>query len=322
MDTRKVILYVVPPVFIGFIAVLIYFIATEGDEQVTESKQEVVDYDLSVEERSERKDKQSKLDLYRRGERGEKGGNVSNDDFYALEGENVEHFEDSIKKDDGEIEYEEKENDYQREDSKQVEPRVVEKIVYVNNNPAPKTEPIEEPKEKEEEPEPIQRTRRRGESLGSLAYGGSSSNSAETGIIYCYVDNDNQKVTNGSDVRLIVTDDCHINGYSVPSGTRIIGKASLQTDRVLIQIKQIFLNGQYININYNVYDVDGTVGIKVSSSTIQGAKDQVAEGTNVNGRGLNVNTPVGTISTGRLSKPNEAPSVVLIDRHKVFIKKS
>jgi hypothetical protein len=293
---------------------------------VAEVTEEELAYDVSIDEREEKEREESKLDLYRkRGKSSDEVGQVNSEHFYNLEGDlyqeydtdrNGEFIEDTtttvkaaIR---GTIEPEEP------------DPKVVTKTVYVTKvveKPTPQPEPEEEQITVAPTPQPEQnrsRSRSRGNNLGSLTSSSSGvTNKEKKDFIYCHIDNDNKKVKNGSDVRLLITERSYIGGYAIKPGTPIHGRASIKGDRVEIKITQLFYNNTYLKVNYMVYDMDGQAGVKVNLDNTD-IKEDIRNNSAPN---VNVAVPlIGTISTQNTQQKVKEVSVVLIDKHQVFIK--
>lgn len=335
---RKLMLILMPIAALGMLAFMIYVIFFSGKKSTdgNDSNLAQQEYNVDIEETSKTEQK-SKLELYRekRENSREKSKNkVSSSDFYSLEGETEENFtEDSIQ------DYshlppskrpKSKTNDYditpedqappvkstpitpQKKESQKI--IIKEKIVYVDKTPTPPAQntPVQ--------PQEPQKTRSRGSALGSLTYGETGTGQTPTGIVYCYIDNDNKKVSSGDDVRLVISDNSQINGFQVPAGTKVVGKATMSSDRVLITINQILINGNYTQVNYKVYEVDGTVGIKVAIDEKQQIKDEVSRNA-TSGPGKRIEIPlVGDISTAPIQRSRNSRSAILVDRHRVFLK--
>jgi hypothetical protein len=323
---RKLLLILMPIAAVGMAIFMAYaiFFDGKGEEQVVETNPE---YNIDIGS-AKKEEQKSKLELYRQ-QRGRNSGDkkqVNSSDFYALSESKEESFE-SEEEDESDIPPSQRSNTstasmYDVEEAPKKEPtkqkqKVVyrEKIVYKESKSV-QQQPvvIEQPIVKQT------RSRSRGNSLGSLAYGETSSTQNTGNLIYCYVDNDNKKVKSGDNVNLVVSQDCKINGFSVTAGTKIIGLATISGDRVRIKITQIYVKGSYTSVDYAVYETDGTSGIKIKIDNKQAIKEEVANGA-TGGNGASINIPaIGTISTKSLTTSRSGGSVVLLDRHRVFLK--
>ena len=75
--------------------------------------------------------------------------------------------------------------------------------------------------------------------------------------------NENQVLVNGAVVKLRLLNDVYINGSLIPKGNFVFGVASLNGERLEIEINSIRCNQSLYNVKLEVYDVDGLPGIYI-----------------------------------------------------------
>lgn len=74
---------------------------------------------------------------------------------------------------------------------------------------------------------------------------------------------ENQTIVNGSTVKLRLTDDIYVNGVLIPKDNFIYGLASLNGERLTIQIDGIRYHNSLYPVSLSVYDLDGLDGIYI-----------------------------------------------------------
>ncbi|HEY0055734.1 MAG TPA: conjugative transposon protein TraM [Pedobacter sp.] len=74
---------------------------------------------------------------------------------------------------------------------------------------------------------------------------------------------ENQTIVNGSTVKLRLTDDIYVNGVLIPKDNFIYGLASLNGERLIIQIDGIRYHNSLYPVSLSVYDLDGLDGIYI-----------------------------------------------------------
>ncbi len=88
-----------------------------------------------------------------------------------------------------------------------------------------------------------------------------------------------QIVTTGATIKLRLLGDIYINGVLVKKGSFIYGIASLDKERLLINILNIRANNNLLPISMSVYDIDGLAGIHVPGSINRDVAKQSADQT-------------------------------------------
>ncbi len=125
-------------------------------------------------------------------------------------------------------------------------------------------------------------------------------------------------VSDGSKITFRVTESATIGGVSIPRNTIVNGIAKITTTRIFVTIYSLSINREIIPINLSVYETDGLQGIELTHSQKQKiAKETVNDGMD---NGVNINTPLGGISTGALKKSFNNPEIPLSKNHHVILK--
>jgi conjugative transposon TraM protein len=70
-----------------------------------------------------------------------------------------------------------------------------------------------------------------------------------------------QTLVTGSTVKLHLTDDVYINGFFIPKGQAVFGLASLNGERIIIEINSIGYKNNILPVALSVYDLNGMEGI-------------------------------------------------------------
>jgi conjugative transposon TraM protein len=83
-----------------------------------------------------------------------------------------------------------------------------------------------------------------------------------------------QKITNGSVVKLVTLDPIQIGGQNIPEGKLLFGVASLNDQRLQIQIKTITNGNSVLPVDLTVYDLDGLEGIYAPGAVERDAAKQ------------------------------------------------
>ena len=86
---------------------------------------------------------------------------------------------------------------------------------------------------------------------------------------------DNQKVTQGSVIKLRLLDSVILNGEIVPKDHLIYGICKITNQRLILDIKNIRIGHSIIPVDLSVFDMDGMKGINVPEALI---KNAVSEG--------------------------------------------
>lgn len=88
-----------------------------------------------------------------------------------------------------------------------------------------------------------------------------------------------QTVTNGSTVKLRLTDDVFINGIMIPKDRFVYGIAALNEERLEIQISGIHYNKNLFPVTLTVYDLDGLSGIYIPGAIARDVAKQSTDRT-------------------------------------------
>ncbi len=86
-----------------------------------------------------------------------------------------------------------------------------------------------------------------------------------------------QMLTNGSTVKLRLTNDVYVNGLLVPKGNFVFGTASLENERLLITVPNIRYENNLLPVALSVYDMDGLAGIHIPGSINRDVAKQSAD---------------------------------------------
>ncbi len=82
---------------------------------------------------------------------------------------------------------------------------------------------------------------------------------------------DNQKITDGSSIKLRLIDTMRLNGQVIPKGSFVFGLCQISNQRVILNIKNIRLGTSILPVDLAVYDMDGMPGINVPELLTQDA---------------------------------------------------
>ena len=82
---------------------------------------------------------------------------------------------------------------------------------------------------------------------------------------------DNQKITQGSSIKLRLIDTIKINGQVIPKGLFVFGLCQITNQRIILNIKNIRLGTSILPVDLTVYDMDGMPGINVPELLTQDA---------------------------------------------------
>jgi conjugative transposon TraM protein len=104
----------------------------------------------------------------------------------------------------------------------------------------------------------------------------SSSHSADGNAIEAVV-HQNQLLVNGAVVKLRLLHDVYINGCLVPQQSFVFGTASLQDERLLVEINSIRCRSSVLPVKLNVYDMDGLPGIHIPGAITRDVAKQSAD---------------------------------------------
>jgi conjugative transposon TraM protein len=85
-----------------------------------------------------------------------------------------------------------------------------------------------------------------------------------------------QVLTSGSVIKLCLLSDVYINGIQVPKGSFVYGNATLNRERLEVEIPSIRIGSSLLPVQLQVYDMDGLPGIYIpGASTRQVAQSSV-----------------------------------------------
>lgn len=88
---------------------------------------------------------------------------------------------------------------------------------------------------------------------------------------------ENQILVNGAVVKLRLLNDIFINGSLIPKGNFVFGIASLNDERLQIEINSIRSNQSLFTVNLEVYDMDGLPGIYIPGAITRDVAKQSAD---------------------------------------------
>lgn len=87
----------------------------------------------------------------------------------------------------------------------------------------------------------------------------------------------NQILVNGAVIKLRLTTDIFINGSLIPKDNFVFGTASLNEQRLEVEIKSIQNNNSLFPVNLEVYDLDGLPGIYIPGAISRDVAKQSAD---------------------------------------------
>jgi conjugative transposon TraM protein len=94
-------------------------------------------------------------------------------------------------------------------------------------------------------------------------------NAGTSSMVMAMIDQD-VKVNAGHRVRIRLLQDIYVGGTRVPKGTYLYGQVTgFQTSRINLSITQVFLNGQTLPVQLDVFDNDGYLGLYVPGSNFR-----------------------------------------------------
>lgn len=88
---------------------------------------------------------------------------------------------------------------------------------------------------------------------------------------------ENQILVNGAVVKLRLVNDAYINGTLIPKGSFVFGAASLNAERLEIEINSIRHNQSLYPVKLEVYDIDGLPGIYIPGAITRDVAKQSAD---------------------------------------------
>lgn len=88
---------------------------------------------------------------------------------------------------------------------------------------------------------------------------------------------ENQELVSGATIKLRLTDDIFINGVLIPKGSFVFGTASLDGDRLKVQVNSVRYQNSLFPVALAVFDMDGMAGIHVPGAITRDAAKQGAD---------------------------------------------
>ncbi|WP_026898838.1 conjugative transposon protein TraM [Daejeonella oryzae] len=87
---------------------------------------------------------------------------------------------------------------------------------------------------------------------------------------------ENQKVTQGSVIKLRVMDSVLLNGTTIPKDHLIFGISEITNQRLILDIKNIRIGNSIVPVDLSVFDMDGMKGINVPEAYMKNAGNKTA----------------------------------------------
>lgn len=88
---------------------------------------------------------------------------------------------------------------------------------------------------------------------------------------------ENQKVTQGSVIKLRLLDSVILNGEIIPKGHLIYGSCDITNQRLILDIKNIRIGHSIVPVDLSVFDMDGMKGINVPEAYMKNAVNKGAD---------------------------------------------
>lgn len=98
--------------------------------------------------------------------------------------------------------------------------------------------------------------------------------SLTTGQSIQAVIHEDQTLVSGETVKIRLTQEASISGYSIPKDQLVYGRARLNGDRLSISIEQIRIQNQLIPVDLSIHDADGLQGIRIPGTISQQVSSQ------------------------------------------------
>jgi conjugative transposon TraM protein len=106
---------------------------------------------------------------------------------------------------------------------------------------------------------------------------GYDENKTEEANAISAVIHETQTVTAGSTVKLRLLTDIYVNGNLISKGSFVFGTASLENERLLINIPGIRYGNNLLPVSLTVYDMDGLAGVYIPGSISRDVAKQSAD---------------------------------------------
>ncbi|TDE10729.1 conjugative transposon protein TraM [Dyadobacter psychrotolerans] len=91
--------------------------------------------------------------------------------------------------------------------------------------------------------------------------------------IRAFIDQD-QTLVSGSTIKIRLSDDINVGGQLIAKDSYLYGLASLNQDRLTVQIRSVYTGSMVVSVNLSVYDLDGQPGIYIPSAISREAAKQ------------------------------------------------
>ena len=112
--------------------------------------------------------------------------------------------------------------------------------------------------------------------MGFYGTSETSNNSNEEPAVEAVV-HANQTLVNGAIIKLRLSTDIYINGTLIPKGKFVYGSASLNDERLEIEINSIRYGTSLFRVKLEVYDMDGLPGIHIPGAITRDVAKQSAD---------------------------------------------
>jgi conjugative transposon TraM protein len=139
---------------------------------------------------------------------------------------------------------------------------------------------------------------------------------------------ENQSLVNGAVVKLRLLNDMYVNGSLIPEGNFVFGIASLNAERLEVEVNSIRCNQSLYDVKLKVYDIDGLPGIYIPGAITREVAKQSAD-KSLQGIGLSAMDPSFKVQAaaagidaakGMLSKKVKLVKVFVKAGYKVYLK--
>ena len=136
-----------------------------------------------------------------------------------------------------------------------------------------------------------------------------------------------QSIRDGSSVKIRTTQDCTIEGTSVPRNTFLFGQVRISENRININIGGFRVNGTIVSAPLTVYDQDGSLGLMLIGGSGEGVTDKAVDVADASTGNVLSSVPViGGVAQATKdifrSRQTRSKQVVLASNYKLILKKS
>ena len=101
---------------------------------------------------------------------------------------------------------------------------------------------------------------------------------------------ENQSLVNGAVLKMRLVDDAYVNGSVIPKANFVFGIASVNGERLEVEVSSIRYNQSLYNVKLKVYDIDGLPGIYIPGAITRDVAKQSADNS-LQGIGLSAMDP-------------------------------